>query len=153
MQFRATNRWVGGGLNQSSIKDFYAACGEDTTRTTPFVLDADEPAIMAGGDSVPNPVEFVLHALISCLTTSAVYHAAVAGIEIEAIESELAGDMDARGLFGLSDDVHKGYDNVQVIMRVKTDATAETIRGLALYSPVFEMISGSLPVDLTVEKL
>ena len=32
-QFRARNRWLGGAHNRSTIKDFYAACGEDTSRT------------------------------------------------------------------------------------------------------------------------
>ena len=31
-QFRATNRWIGGAHNRSTIKGFYAAGGEDTTR-------------------------------------------------------------------------------------------------------------------------
>ena len=31
-QFRATNRWIDGAHNRSTIKDFYAAGGEDTGR-------------------------------------------------------------------------------------------------------------------------
>ena len=73
MQFRVKNRWIDGGLNRSRIKDFYAGCQEDDTRTDAFTLDADEPTIMAGGDSVPNPVEYVLHALAGCLTTTMIY--------------------------------------------------------------------------------
>ena len=88
MQFRLKNRWIDGGLNRSSIKDFYGGREEDKTRTEAFTLDADEPKILAGDDSVPNPVEYVLHALAGCLTTSMVYHAAVRGIEIDAISSE-----------------------------------------------------------------
>jgi len=32
-RFRATNRWVDGAHNRSTIKGFYAAGGEDTTRS------------------------------------------------------------------------------------------------------------------------
>src|SRR3954462_11648621 len=39
-QFRASNRWLGGAHNRSTIKDFYAAGGEDTSRQEAFVLDA-----------------------------------------------------------------------------------------------------------------
>ena len=35
-QFRATNRWIDGAHNRSTIKGFYAAGGEDTTRTGEF---------------------------------------------------------------------------------------------------------------------
>ena len=31
-QFRATNRWIDGAHNRSTIKGFYAAGGEDTSR-------------------------------------------------------------------------------------------------------------------------
>ncbi len=53
--FRARNRWLGGSHNRSTIKDFYAACGEDTTRTEAFTLDAGEPAILLGTDDRPEP--------------------------------------------------------------------------------------------------
>ena len=152
MQFRLKNRWIDGGLNRSSIKDFYGGCEEDSTRTEAFTLDADEPAFIAGNDSVPNPVEYVLHALAGCLTTSMVYHAAVRGIEIEAVESELAGDLDLRGLLGLSEEVRKGYQDVRVKIRVKSDATADELKALALFSPVYDIVSNSLPVELVVEK-
>ena len=52
-------------------------------------MDADEPAILARADNGANPVEHLLHALASCLTTSMVAHAAVRGIRIEAMESHL----------------------------------------------------------------
>ena len=57
MQFRAANQWIDGGLNRSRLKDFYAGYEEDTTRTEPFVLDSDEPKILASNDTAPNAVE------------------------------------------------------------------------------------------------
>ena len=44
-------------------------------------------------------MEYLLHALATCLTGTLVNHAAVRGIEIEAVESSYTGDMDVRGLF------------------------------------------------------
>ena len=149
-QFRATNQWIDGSLSRSRIKGFFAGNVEDTTRTEAFTLDADEPAIAAGGDSAPNSMEYVLHALATCLTGTLVYHAAVRGIEIEAVDSSSSGDMDVRGLFGLSDDVRKGFEKVAVEMRVKSDATAEELTELALFSPVYDIVSRSLPVDFTL---
>jgi uncharacterized OsmC-like protein len=145
-QWRATNQWINGALCRSRIKGFFAGNEEDTSRETTFILDADEPAIAAGQDSAPNSMEYVLHALATCLTGTLVYHAAVRGMEIEAVESSYTGDMDARGLFGLVNDVRKGFNKVTVNMRVKSEATPEELTELAMYSPVFEMISKSLPV-------
>jgi len=146
-QWRATNRWIEGGLSRSRIKEFFAGNAEDTTRDKAFTLDADEPKIAAGQNSAPNSMEYVLHALATCLTGTLVYHAAVQGIRIEAVESSYAGDMDVRGLFGLSDDVRKGFDKITIEMRVKSAASAEELTELALYSPVYEMVSRSLPVE------
>lgn len=146
-QFRAANRWIDGGQTQSRIKEFYAGNAEDTTRKQSFALDSDEPMIAAGKDSAPNAMEYVLHALASCLTTSLIYHAAVRGIEVESVESSLSGNMDVRGLLGMADDVRKGFSKVTVNMRVKSEASAEELSGLAMFSPVHDIISHSLPVE------
>jgi uncharacterized OsmC-like protein len=149
-QFRATNQWINGALSRSRIKEFFAGNAEDSSREEAFMLDADEPAMAAGQNSAPNSVEYVLHALATCLTGTLVYHAAVRGIEIEAVESSYTGDIDVRGLFGLANDVRKGFNKVKVKMRVKSEASAEELTELALYSPVYEMLSQSLPVEFTL---
>jgi uncharacterized OsmC-like protein len=149
-QWRATNRWINGGLSRSRVKEFFAGNAEDTTREEAFTLNADEPKIAAGQNTAPNSMEYVLHALGTCLTGTLVYHAAVRGIRIEAVESSYRGDMDVRGLFGLADDVRKGFNKVAVDMRVKSEASAEQLTELALYSPVYEMVSRALPVEFTL---
>lgn len=150
-KFRASNTWIDGGHNQSTIKSFYGCRAEDSSRNAPFVLDADEPPVLLGRDAGANPVEYVLHALAACLTTTMVYHAAARGIEIEAVDSTLEGDLDLRGFLGVSNKVRKGYHHVGVRMRVKSAANPETLRELAKYSPVYDLVSNSLPVDVTVE--
>ena len=149
-QWRAANQWINGGLSRSRIKGFFGGNAEDTTRKEAFTLDADEPAIAAGQNSAPNSMEYVLHALASCLTGTLIYHAAVRGIQIDAVESSYTGDMDVRGLFGLADDVRKGFNKVTVNMRVKSEASAEELTELALFSPVYEMVSRSLPVEFNL---
>jgi uncharacterized OsmC-like protein len=149
-QWRATNRWIDGGMSRSRVKEFFAGNAEDTTRQEAFSLDADEPAIAAGLNRAPNSMEQLLHSLATCLTGTLVYHAAVRGIEIEAVESSYSGDMDVRGLFGLADDVRKGFEKVSVDMRVKSSATVEELTEMALFSPVYDVISRALPVEFTL---
>jgi uncharacterized OsmC-like protein len=149
-QWRATNQWINGGLSRSRVKDFFAGNAEDATREEAFSIDADEPAIAAGQNRAPNSMEYVLHALATCLTGTLVYHAAVRGIRIEAVESSYTGDMDVRGLFGLAEKVRKGFNKVTVNMRVKSEASVEELTELAMYSPVYEMVSQSLPVEFTL---
>ncbi len=149
--FRATNKWLGGNHNRSTVSGFYGAKQEIAHKQN-FVMDADEPAILAGEDEGANPVEHLLHALASCLTTSMVAHAAVRGISIDELESELEGDIDLRGFLGLADDVPKGYTAIRARFRVKADpADLETLRGLANFSPVFNTLTEGTNVDVKVE--
>jgi uncharacterized OsmC-like protein len=151
-RFRVRNRWVEGGFNQTIIQGFYAAEGEDTSRSEAFELEADEPPVLLGKNRGPNPVEYLLTALASCLTSSMVYHAAARGIRIEELESEVDGDLDLRGFMGIAADVKKGYQNIRVNFKVRSDASAEQLKELALFSPVFDTISSPVPVTVIVEK-
>ena len=151
-QWRATNHWLDGELSRSEIKDFFAGNNEDSTRKEAFTLDADEPPIASGQNRAPNSMEYLLHALATCLTGTLVNHAAVRGVEIEAVDSSYAGDMDVRGLFGLADDVRKGFNKVTVNMRVKSEASVGELTEMALFSPVYDVISNSLPVEFTLTK-
>jgi uncharacterized OsmC-like protein len=149
-QFRARNRWMGGDHNRSTIDAFDGAC-QTLKHASTFTMDNGEPAVLLGADAHPNPVEYVLHALAGCLTTTMAYHAAARGIAIEAIESRLEGDLDLRGFLGLSDTVRKGFHAVRVKMRVKSSAPATALRELAKFSPVYDIVSNSLPVEVVVE--
>jgi uncharacterized OsmC-like protein len=155
--FRAQNRWIDGGHNRSSVKEFYGAGREQESRDEPFLIETDEPPVLLGEDRGANPVEFVLHALAGCLTTSLVYHAAAQGIRIDEVESRLEGDIDLRGFFGLKDNVRNGYENLRVTFKVKADAPEEKIRELCELaqnrSPVFDIVSNPVPVSVSVEKM
>jgi uncharacterized OsmC-like protein len=149
-KFRATNEWMDGTQNVATIASFYGACSE-TERPEPFRFLADEPPVLCGKDQGANPVEFLLSALSMCVTTSIVAHSAARGIEIDAVESNLEGDLDVRGFLGMSATVRKGYEVIRMRLRVKTNGSAELLRQLAEYSPVFDVVSRSVPVDLTIE--
>jgi len=150
-RFRARNQWLGGNHNCTTITGFYGAKQEMTHKQT-FELHADEPPILAGNDDGANPVEHLLNALVSCVTTSMVAHAAVRGIHIEEVESELEGDIDLRGFLGLANDVPKGYTDIRVKFKVKADVNnMERLKRLALFSPVFNTITQGANVDIQVE--
>jgi uncharacterized OsmC-like protein len=155
-QFRATNRWISGAHNRSTIKGFYGAGAEDASRAEAFQLDAGEPAILLGADTGPNPAEYVLHALAACLTTSIVYTAAARKVRLTAVESTVAGDLDARGAFGLDDAVRNGFERIAVSFRVTGDAPEGKLREIVERarerSAVYDMVTNGVPVavDATV---
>jgi uncharacterized OsmC-like protein len=151
-QFRATNTWIDGAHNRSTIKDFYAAGGEDTSRARPFLVDAGEPAILIGTDTGPNPAEYLLHALAACLTTSLVYVASARGVRLTRVESTLEGDMDVRGALGLSDEVRNGFEQIRVAFTVEGDAPPEKLHDLVqramARSAVFDMVTNGVEVHV-----
>ncbi len=149
--FRLTNKWSEGDCNRSTIKDFTGALGEQRTDGKSFVFDNGEHQILLGKDEAPNPVEWVLHALAGCVTTTTAYHSAARGIQVEAIDTKLDGDLDLRGFLGLSDEVRKGYSHINLRMRVKTKASPATIKDLIGFSPVMDIVSKSVPVNVVVE--
>ncbi|MEW6014045.1 MAG: OsmC family protein [Candidatus Zixiibacteriota bacterium] len=153
--FRNANKWLGGGWNRSTIKNFHGAM-EDIDHVTPFVFDADEPAILLGEDRGANPVEYLLHALSACVTTSMVYHAAARGIEIEEVESEVEGDIDLHGFLGLREDVRRGYQEIRMRFKIKADASDEQLQDIAklgpTFSPVFDSITKGVPVKISAAR-
>jgi uncharacterized OsmC-like protein len=152
-RFRASNAWHGGTDNRSTIDGFYGA-KQEIPHKQRIVMRADEPLILAGGDNGANPVEFLLSALASCVTTSMVAHAAVRGIHINSLESELEGDIDLNGFFGLSDSTPKGYTEIRVKFRVDTDtANLEQLRQLASFSPVLNTLLQGTNVNIQVEEM
>jgi uncharacterized OsmC-like protein len=150
-KFRARNKWLRGTQNRTTISDYYAA-KQEQRHNNMFELNADEPALLAGSDEAPNPVEHLLNALASCVTTSLVAHAAVRGIEVEELESELEGDLDMRGFFGLEENVPKGFSEIRVKFKAKADpANLSRLKELANYSPVLNTITKGARVKVEVE--
>jgi len=151
-QFRADNNWIQGSQNKAKIKSFYGACKEDQNRTKTFEYSADEPPLLLGKDEDANPVEHLLAALSSCMTTALITHAASEGCEIKECSSHFEGDLDVQGFLGLDPNVPKGYKEIRANFKVKTGADEDKIIEWIKYSPVYNMISAGLPVKISIEK-
>ena len=147
-KFYAHNKWVGGSHNTTEISHFYGAL-QDNPHSQTFQLNADEPPILGGDDQDANPVEHLLHALAGCMTTSLVAHAAVRGIHIDEVESELDGDMDMRGFLGLDESIPNGYQNIRIKFTVTSDEKdLERLKELAETSPVLNTLLHGVAVDV-----
>ena len=154
-KFNLQNRWIKSAVNRSTVKNFYGT-GKEFQHQEPFVLDSDEPIVLLGQESAPNPVEYLLHALAACVTSALVYHAAAKGIHIEEIESRLEGEIDLHGFLGLDDNVRRGYKNIKIKFRIKADVPDEQLEALCrlgpTYSPVFDSVTRGVPVEVSLDK-
>jgi uncharacterized OsmC-like protein len=155
-QFRIQNRWIDCGENRSEVQPFSAG-GNETKHKTALTLLADEPDSLLGTDRGANPVEHLLHALASCVTTSMVYHGAARGIAVEQVESSLEGDLDLRGFLGLAPNVRNGYQGIRLKLRIKANITDEQFRELSSlgprFSPVYDSITNGVPIAVSTERI
>ncbi|ODR91736.1 osmotically inducible protein C [Sinorhizobium alkalisoli] len=149
-EFRARNRWIDGGENRSTIKDFYGAGREDCSRMSAFEFTNGEPPVLLGNNEGANPVEFLLHALAGCVTTTFILHAMARGITVRELRTELEGDIDLQGLLGLDDAVSPGYEQIRIRMHVKADCPEKDLDDLLAYtqqhSPVCNTVCRPVPV-------
>lgn len=154
-QFRARNKWVNGGENRSTIRDFYGAGQEDTSRTAAFEFTNGEPPVLLGGNEGANPVEFLLHALAGCVTTTFVLHAMARGIAIRELSTELMGEIDLQGLLGLDDSVPAGYEQISIRMHVKADCTDQELDDLLSYAQRHSPVCNTVcrPVPVVIERI
>lgn len=151
-KFRARNQWDTGGHNIATVDTFYGTSQEMEHRE-PFVMHADEPAVLLGEDNGANPVEYVLAGLSGCMTTTLAYHAAGRGLNIEEVSSEYEGDIDLKGLLDIDPNVRSGYREIRVKFRVKGDADEATIQELVRKSPVYDTLANPVKIKIEVEKI
>jgi uncharacterized OsmC-like protein len=153
-QFRATNRWVKGTHSRSRIETFSGAAGEHR-HTGDVQFDADHPAVLVGADKAPTPVEFLLHAIAACITSGIGNIAAARGVTLTEVESTVEGDIDLRGILGLSDQVRNGYEQMRVNFRVVGDASAQKLQEIVeqakARSAVFDVLTNGTVVQITAE--
>lgn len=151
-KFRARNQWDTGGHNVATVDSFYGTC-QEMEHKQPFVMDADEPAVLLGEDNGANPVEFVLAGLSGCMTTTLAYHAADRGLSIEDVSSEFEGDIDLQGLLDLDPNVRPGYREIRVKFKVKGDIDEATVQELVRKSPVYNTLANPVRIKIEVEKV
>ncbi len=149
-KFKAKTNWLEASQCKTEIKEFYGAKKVNRTNSDPFIIHGDEPSVLLGGNSAPNSVEMILHALGSCLTVGFIYNAAVIGIKVNSLSFELEGELDLQSFLGIIDDLRPGYKMIRVMVHADTDGSDEQIfelmRHVKRTSPVLDMLTNSVPV-------
>jgi uncharacterized OsmC-like protein len=153
-QFRAVNRWVSGTHSRGYVQGFFGVGAEDTSRTEPFVLNADHPTVLVGTDEGPTPVEYLLHALAACLTAGIGNIAAARKVNLHRIESAVEGDIDLQGILGLDPEVRNGFQAVRIKFWVEGEASKEVLHQIVeqsvARSAVYDVLTNGIPVDVDV---
>jgi uncharacterized OsmC-like protein len=152
-QFRASNKWISGTHNRSTIRGFYGA-KQEMEHTSTHIFDADHPAVLVGSDNGPTPVEYVLHALAACLTAGIANIAAARNVNLTEVESTVEGDIDLLGILGISDGVRNGFQGIKVSFKLKGDdpeKLRKVVEQSQARSAVYDIVTHGVPVAIEVE--
>jgi uncharacterized OsmC-like protein len=152
-QFRASSRWLAGTHSRSRVEAFSGAGGTHR-HDGDFQFDADHPKVLTGGGAGPTPVEYLLHGLAGCLIAGIANVAAARGVTLSEVESSVEGEIDLRGILGLSKDVRNGYQGIRVSLRIKGDAPEAKLREIVeqsrARSAVFDVLTNGTRVEVDV---
>ncbi len=152
--FRASNRWLAGTHSESRAEGFSGA-GSEHRHKAVYRFDADHPAVLVGQDDGPTPVEFLLYGLAACLTAGIANVAAARGVKLTSVESTVEGDIDLRAIFGITDEVRNGYEQIRISFRIAGDAAPEKLRAIVeqsrARSAVFDVLTRGTAVAVEVE--
>ena len=101
------------------------------------------------------PVEYVLHALAACLTAGIANIAAARGVTLHSVTSSLEGDIDLRGILGLSKEVRNGFSAMRVSFTIKGDAPETKLREIVeqacARSAVLDILSNGVPISVETD--
>lgn len=155
-QFRAHNEWVEGTHSKSVMLGFHGA-GQEQKHAKAYYADSDHPAVLCGADHGPTPVEWLLHALASCLMAGVANIAAARGIKLTKVQCSVDGDIDLRGILGISDEVRNGFRNITVAFEIEGDAPSEKLQQLVeqarARSAVFDVLTNGVSVSVGVKTI
>lgn len=151
--FRASSSWVSGTHSRTTMGTFTGAGGDHQHKAT-YTFDGDHPAVLVGSDEGPTPVEFLLHAIASCLTAGIANIAAARGVELRSVSATIEGDIDLQGILGLSDEVRNGYQAMRVHFDIDSPAPAADVEAVvaqsAARSAVLDVLTNGTPVEVSV---
>lgn len=136
--WRSEVRWNGAFRSEARSRDLCSS-------------PSDEPTVLGGSNTAPNPVEQLLAALGNCLAVGYAANASAAGIQIQSLRIELEGDIDLHAFLGLGGD-NAGYEAIRARVDLKSDASPEQLQQIhqkvLATSPVGHTLSRAVPLRI-----
>lgn len=127
-----------------------------TVKARNFEWLVDEPESLGGGDSGPNPVEYVLGALLGCLNVVVHLVAKERGVSLSSFSATARGELDPSKFLGSNMDVRAGYETIEVTIEVEGDADAAELAEIARIAesrcPVSDNLANVTDVSVQIVK-
>jgi uncharacterized OsmC-like protein len=125
-----------------------------TVKARDFDWIVAEPEALGGGNSGPNPVEYVLGALLGCLNVTVHLVAKEQGVTLTSLSATARGDLDPAKFIGKNMDVRAGYESIEVSIEVEGDADSAQLDEIAHIAesrcPVSDNLAHITPVSIKI---
>jgi uncharacterized OsmC-like protein len=125
------------------------------TRNSPhrMTVDTGDGSFVVGEEA--NPIEQFLGAVVACLNSTGSMVARDMGIDIDALEARVVGEVNYARYKGEETDDRAGLQSVEVTMSVDADADeatlAEWLAAVEARCPVSDNVTNETPVDVGLE--
>ncbi len=122
------------------------------------VIVADLPLSMGGENQGPSPSTLLRAALSSCVAMGVKMWAARHGVPVERVEVRVETGVDARGQFGVADEVTPGFESIlthiDVVSPAHPERVAEIVETSLRFSPLVHALrqSQAIATKLSVSR-
>lgn len=124
------------------------------TRVREHLVKSDYGEAAGGDNQAPNPIELLLAAFAACIEAAFFEFAEHAGLAVTAVEAQVEGTLDLRGLFMIGE-VPAGFREVRYHLRVESPEDEARVRALAEkvldHCPVVDSLRKPTAVTGTIE--
>jgi uncharacterized OsmC-like protein len=144
-------------LYTGEVRTFGESMARSTTEAQAFKIFMDEPPELGGRNGAPSPLDFILAAHAGCLNYMTFFIAKELGIPVSGTEISVKGVLDPAKFVGTDRSVRAGYQSLEVMIHIKSPATADQIARLKseieARCPVSDNLVNPTPVNITMKAL
>ena len=148
---KVRSSWLSGTKTLVEIGEHRSGGDRATPKTRKFVVTSDTPPGLGGVDAAPAPLEVLLAAVTSCITSGIAANAARFDVPIDALEVDLEADIDFRGVLGHDKTVRNGCSDLRYSVTIQSPAPEDKVRRcketIDRKSPVVDMLR--TPVNIS----
>ncbi len=137
-----------------SVVGYSKSATQMAVKARDFTMIIDEPPALGGEDTGPNPVEYVLSAIVGCLNVTGHIVAKEMGLMINSLEITANGDINPELLFGKSEKDRAGFKGINIEFCVDAQADQETLDSwlsqVKTRCPVSDNLANTTPLSIAL---
>ncbi len=136
-KWNARVKWKGGFKSEAYVRE--------------HSFSSDEPSTLAGVNTAPNAVEYVLSALGGCYVVGFVLNATKRGVKVDDLEVVVEGQLDnILTFFGLSEKGHPGFREIRAKLYARTKADKKVVDEIWKETVASSPVGNTLSRNVTV---